>query len=406
MRIVVRLPNWLGDIVMSFSFLQALRKEFKEAEIHVILPPAYIELPKLLDLDLIIHPFFSKKLKFFKKIKILNQVKMLQKLKYFWGLKSFCNSLNSLDNSPIDIYFTLPNSFSSALMGLLLQAKLKVGYYAEGRGIFLNRRIKQNPLCHRYQDYLALLTAVTKNSYSFMCNKISLEPFTTTTLTSTNTQPPEPSTRSSEPTTLSSYESVSSPDYLNPGSYIVINVNSEKDTSRWPLVKWTSFLNCLPPSNLVFIGTLAEQVLVEKVIISVKQSQKNNNHKITNLAGKTTIYHLAQILSHAKLVISNDSGPSHLAAYLGAPIVSITGAADINKTGLISVQNNTKNIRKELPCSPCVKNICPVGTLECLNSITNDEIVTSMQSLSNKSETLSDQPTAPLPNTNSPGDTR
>ena len=48
MRVVVRLPNWLGDIMMSFPFLHALHNEFAGAEITCIVKPAYKDLLELL----------------------------------------------------------------------------------------------------------------------------------------------------------------------------------------------------------------------------------------------------------------------------------------------------------------------------------------------------------------------
>jgi heptosyltransferase-2 len=101
-----------------------------------------------------------------------------------------------------------------------------------------------------------------------------------------------------------------------------------------------------------------------------------------DLGGKTDLVALAACLSECRLLITNDSGPMHLAAALGTPTISLWGAGDPVRTAPIGAQQVILR-HAELPCVPCVRNQCPRrgrGTLlpeahrECLALIGGDEV--------------------------------
>ncbi len=98
--------------------------------------------------------------------------------------------------------------------------------------------------------------------------------------------------------------------------------------------------------------------------------------------GQTDIPLLAAALADCKLLVGNDSGPLHLAAAVGTPTVSLWGAGDPQITGPVGKQHRVIR-HPELPCVPCVKNVCPrkgPGTVlpeaerECLAMILVDEV--------------------------------
>jgi ADP-heptose:LPS heptosyltransferase len=83
------------------------------------------------------------------------------------------------------------------------------------------------------------------------------------------------------------------------------------------------------------------------------------------------------LLRDADAVVTNDSGPMHLANAVGAPLVTFIGAADPFETEPFN-QRKTIVINKQLPCSPCVKNVCKFPTVRCLEQITVEEIYQSV----------------------------
>jgi len=95
-----------------------------------------------------------------------------------------------------------------------------------------------------------------------------------------------------------------------------------------------------------------------------------------NLAGKTSLHALMFILKHASYCIANDSGIMHLAAAIGTPGTAVFGSTDMAATGPLSPKWNVL-YRKE-PCSPCFKHVCPLGTRACMNAIRIDDVLKTL----------------------------
>jgi heptosyltransferase-2 len=90
------------------------------------------------------------------------------------------------------------------------------------------------------------------------------------------------------------------------------------------------------------------------------------------LAGRTDLETLMGALQALDLLITNDSGPMHLAAALGTPLLDLCGAADERVTGPRGPR--ARVLRERLFCSPCVRNTCPFE-LECMRAITTDRVL-------------------------------
>lgn len=104
-----------------------------------------------------------------------------------------------------------------------------------------------------------------------------------------------------------------------------------------------------------------------------------------DLGGRTTLPLLAAGLASCDVVISNDSGPLHLAAAVGTPTISLWGAGDPARTGPPSGHVLIRDRR--LPCLECVKNQCPRrgpgyilpdAYMECLQLISVDDVIASV----------------------------
>ena len=100
----------------------------------------------------------------------------------------------------------------------------------------------------------------------------------------------------------------------------------------------------------------------------------------TNLAGKTSIQELCAYIGGCSLFITNDSGPMHVAAAYQVPTVAIFGPTRYKET---SQWKNEKSVivRHEMDCSPCMKRECPLGHHNCMKEITADEVISAVRSI-------------------------
>jgi ADP-heptose:LPS heptosyltransferase len=157
------------------------------------------------------------------------------------------------------------------------------------------------------------------------------------------------------------------------GLRIILNVNSQASSRRVPLFKAASIakalirhFNCL----LVLTGTVKDKPYIDDL-----KSRIDCPEKILDLSGKTTLSSLAMIMKHVDMVVSTDSGPSHLANSLGTKLLILGGPADDSNTGPYEKYNYSIARAEGMSCAPCVKNVCPFGTSKCLLEIKEALIV-------------------------------
>jgi ADP-heptose:LPS heptosyltransferase len=158
---------------------------------------------------------------------------------------------------------------------------------------------------------------------------------------------------------------------------VVINPNASPLAleRRWPkeyFVQLGKWLLQHYDANLAFIGSLSERKYTAEIAAAVAQGsgshqwQQNGRFKIISLAGRLSLHETAILMQHARLVISNDSGPLHLAAALQTPVAGIFGPETPVRFGPLCEKKLILYLG--LPCSPCM-SVENAKTVNCTNQL-------------------------------------
>jgi heptosyltransferase-2 len=89
------------------------------------------------------------------------------------------------------------------------------------------------------------------------------------------------------------------------------------------------------------------------------------------VCGETTLADLVGVLKQLRLLLTNDSGPMHLAAALGTPLVAVFGSTDWNETAPVS--ERARVVREETECAPCRLRECPIDH-RCMTRVAVDRV--------------------------------
>lgn len=162
--------------------------------------------------------------------------------------------------------------------------------------------------------------------------------------------------------------------------WVVVSPGASCPSKRWPAGHFGEAVRQLSQNpSIVFlgIGSPAEKPLIEQVR---QAAGEGLFPRFWNLAGLLNLSMLGALLDKSVLLISNDSGPVHIASAVDTPSVSIFGR---NQPGLSPVRwkplhPDAKVLWKNIGCDPCLAHNCPIGFL-CLEAILPSEVVASAQ---------------------------
>jgi heptosyltransferase-2 len=320
MKILVRLPNWLGDMVMSVGFLGQLERCYPGADISVIAKKGIHEL----------LPFFPPTEHQF--------IFSKDDHKGMSGLWRFGREIRR--KQKFDLFFCLPDSFSSAFMGMATGASPRTGYKNELRQIFLTHSYTKPAGLHRVEEYTALLERFSGKKAEGI--------------------------------------NVSLKHHFEKKDHVVVNINSEASSRRLTEDKAVEVLTQLRNSisqKIIMIGAPKEKDFVDKVIARLPV-----NEGIESVAGKTTLRELASILASARLMFTTDSGPAHLSNALGTDTIVLFGAGNEKNTAPYNQRLRTVIRLGQLSCEPCTKNVCiRYGLPQCLERLDTPMMIATVK---------------------------
>jgi lipopolysaccharide heptosyltransferase II len=170
---------------------------------------------------------------------------------------------------------------------------------------------------------------------------------------------------------------------LNEKEFITVNIGGGWETKRWKTDKFITLSQKI--SN-----ELSTRVVILYGPNEEKQAQTIADKSGAILAPSTSLHQMGAIMSASKLLITNDSGPMHIAASLNVPTLAIFGPTNPDLQGPYG--NISEIVRKEdLECLECNKTTCPIGNI-CMTKLEAEVVFEKLNKLLTKIETYRKSP--------------
>lgn len=324
-RILIRMPNWLGDVVMSLPAAHSIRRLFPHAWIACLVKENMAEIVRNSgDFDAVFSYEHQPGMRaIFKKARMIHSLR-----------KAF-----------FDLAVVFPNSFESALESYAAAIPLRLGYKADARGFLLTHALRRNPEpIHQIQEYLYLCRYLGKAEI--------LE---------------APQVR------ISPSDQRWAKDFLRSLNFLpdCLLIAFCPGAAYGPAKMW------LAGRFIELARRLSETFSARFLILGGSQDREpcsvvadGIGRDAVSLSGKTTVRELAALLQRCVLLVANDSGPLHLAAAIGIPTIGIFGPTDPRRS---APPANCTVIAKSVQCSPCYRRECPTDLL-CMTSVSVEEV--------------------------------
>ena len=365
-RIVVRGTNWVGDAVMTVPALRNLRRLFPNSHITLATRSSAKGLfseAEFLD-DLLVHEG--------------------------GGLRSVVHQVRDWRRRNFDLAVLLPNSIETALVASLARVPIRIGYATDGRQRLLTHpldlpdwRSSQHEVFY-YLNIIARLEWLVNREQTFL-----------------NAQP-DASLEVAETRKIAALDFLRHNRIkgITDGRLLIAicpgSINSR--AKRWPAERYAALADRFIDecgADILLIGSAAE----EAVSLEVSERMRNNPVMLT---GKTELAELVAVLSLVDLLVTNDTGPAHIAAALGRPTLVIFGPTNPLTTRPFSPL--AEIVCSAPDCAPCMLRDCPIDH-RCMTAITPDDVFERARVMLGRPKTAERPftaclPTQPLPEFN------
>lgn len=162
---------------------------------------------------------------------------------------------------------------------------------------------------------------------------------------------------------------------LAAGGYVAFMPGAEYGPAkRWPARHYAALARQLTArgDRVILLGS-AKDAEVGAEIVALAPG-------VIDLTGATRLEDAIDLLSAARLAVTNDSGLMHVAAAVGTPIVAVYGSTSAENTPPLSP--DAEIVTLSLPCSPCHEKVCPLGHLDCLETLTPERVLAAADRVS------------------------
>lgn len=328
-NIIIRLPNWIGDLIMATPLLEDLAKAYPHARLTAM---ARTPLADLLIGNPFIHEIFSftRSNEFLRRIENRNVIERLRQGKYDLGILT-------------------TNSLSSAWWFWRGRVRQRLGY-GKGRTLLLTNPLPFPP--ERGKEHLVI-------TYKRLLAPLGI-PLSASA----------PALFSTEAEKAEARKFLEK--FVPPGGRLIgINPGAAYGSAKcWLPERFRALTERLLEDErtvILYFGDQAGASLAARICAELPP-------RVMNLAGKTSIRQLIALIASCHAFLTNDSGPMHMAAALKVPLVALFGSTSPVATG---PYGGGKVLQKQVSCAPCYKRVCPID-FRCMRGITVDQVYAAL----------------------------
>ncbi len=336
-KILVRGTNWVGDAVMSIPALREIRRIFPEAHITLLVRPWVKDVYSVVD--------------------FVDQVVTYEREGIHRGWRGLLRLAAELRRGRFDMAILLQNAFEAAFLAWSAHIPVRLGYARDARSVLLTHPCSIDPTLktvHQAYYYLGILAGAgllenhlwERRDYSLNI-RIGVR---------------DSDRKAAEEILGAQGIPQGRPVVgLNPGAYY-------GGAKRWLSDRYARVADELVRKHgvsIVIFGAPGERRIAEQIALDMKTTP-------VILAGETTLGQLMGLIRQCRLLITNDSGPMHLAAALDVPQLAIFGSTSEIATGPLS--SRAEVIKHPVDCNPCFLRECPID-FRCMNLITVAQVL-------------------------------
>ena len=328
-RVLIRGTNWIGDVVMTFPAIAAVRETLPKARMTVLVKPWVADLVRM-------HP-------------AVDEVLVYERPGRHEGLGGILRLARELRARRFDAALLLQNAIEAAIIARLAGIPIRAGYSTDARGLLLTHPVRRSPQIqsvHQSLYYLEMLKALGFRSPGAAVSLV----------------PTEAQRRAAE-TSLTQMGIAGRRPLVGmaPGA-------AYGPAKRWHPERFAAVADRLAERfscPILLFGSAGDRASTEAVQAAAATS-------FVDIAGRTDLSDAIALIAFCDLFLTNDSGLMHVAGALGVPTVTIFGSTNPKTT--YPLGKRTSLISKSVDCSPCLKQECPTD-FRCMNLVTVDEVV-------------------------------
>ncbi len=327
-RVLIRGTNWIGDVVMTFPAIAAVRETLPNAHVTVLVKPWVADLVRM-------HP-------------AVDDVMIFERPGRHEGIGGLRVLARELRLMRFDAAILLQNAIEAAIIARLAGIPVRAGYSTDARGFLLTHPVKRSEkikTVHQSLYYLEMLKALGFRSPEHAVRIVPTE-----------------RDREAAESRLRSYGIASRRPLVGiaPGA-------AYGPAKRWFAERFAAVADRLVgrfSCPVLLFGGAGDRASTEAVQLAAQST-------LIDIAGRTGLGEAIALISRCDLFVTNDSGLMHVAAALGVPTVAVFGSTNPQTTSPMG--ERTVIVRRTVDCSPCLKPECPTN-FKCMDLVSVDEV--------------------------------